>query len=167
LHPHLGGAGGAVEIDGVRPAVAVGDRRGGRPRHAFRRGLDLVGLAEALASVGVTPGGTVTHASTTFTWPDAAAGQPDNTVASGQAVTINRSGSTLGFLVTSTYGASSGTAPYRNRPNNTQDHTPVNAYYRATTIDPAKVVADVVLPNISAGATAGTPAMHVFAVSVD
>ncbi|HYU03400.1 MAG TPA: hypothetical protein VEL02_06105, partial [Jatrophihabitantaceae bacterium] len=104
------------------------------------------------------------------------------------------------FLVTSTYGASSGTAtvvyadgsqqhfslsaldwygapaqgsdpaitaPYRNRPNNTQDHTPVNVYYRATTIDPAKVVADVVLPNISAGATAGTPAMHVFAVSVD
>ncbi len=156
--------------------------------------------AQALASVGVTPGGTVTHAGSAFTWPDAAAGQSDNTVASGQAVTVNRSGSTLGFLVTSTYGASSGTAtvvyadgskqhftlsspdwygapaqgsdpaitaPYRNRPNNTQDHTPVNVYYRATTIDPAKVVADVVLPNISAGATAGTPAMHVFAVSVD
>jgi len=133
--------------------------------------------------------------------PDAAAGQTDNTVSSGQAVTVNKSGSTLGFLVTSTYGASSGTAtvvytdgsqqhftlsappdwygapapgsdpaitaPYRNRPNNTQDHTPVNVYYRAITLNPAKVVADVVLPNISAGATAGTPAMHVFAVSVD
>jgi alpha-L-fucosidase 2 len=120
-------------------------------------------------------------------------------VASGQAVAVSKSGSTLAFLVTSTYGESSGTgtvlytdgsrqsftlscpdwygtapagsdpaiiAPYRNRPGNTQDHTQVNVYYWATTLDPAKVVADVVLPDISAGATAGTPALHVFAMSV-
>src|SRR5450830_1388073 len=33
--------------------------------------------AQALASVGVTPGGTVTSGSTSFTWPDVPAGQPD------------------------------------------------------------------------------------------
>jgi alpha-L-fucosidase 2 len=141
----------------------------------------------------------VTHGGSTFTWPAAATGQPDNTVASGQAITINRSGSTLGLLVTSTYGASSGqatvlytdgstqtftlsapdwygtpqlgtdpaiTAPYRNRPNNTQDHTPVNIYYRSATLDAAKTVADLTLPDISVGATAGVPALHVFAVSL-
>jgi hypothetical protein len=156
--------------------------------------------AQALASVGITPGGTVTHGDSTFTWPAAATGQPDNTVASGQAITINRTGSTLGFLVTSTYGASSGqatvlytdgsthtftlsapdwygtppagsdpaiTAPYRNRPNNTQDHTPVNIYYQNETLDPTKTVADLILPDVSIGATAGIPALHVFAISLD
>jgi hypothetical protein len=155
--------------------------------------------AQALASVGVTPGGTVTHGGSTFPWPAAATGQPDNTVASGQAITINQSGTTLGLLVTSTYGASSGqasvlytdgstqtftlsvpdwygtppagsdpaiTAPYRNRPNNTQDHTPVNIYYRSATLDPSKTVAELILPDVSVAATAGVPALHVFAVSL-
>jgi hypothetical protein len=58
------------------------------------------------------------------------------------------------------------TAPYRNRPNNTQDHTPVNVYYRDVAIDSAKTVATVVLPNVSSGANAGTPALHVFAVGI-
>jgi hypothetical protein len=66
--------------------------------------------AQALASVGVTPGGTVIHAGLSFTWP---AGHPDNVVASGQgfdlAGTGGTTGGTLGFLVTSTYGASTGT----------------------------------------------------------
>jgi alpha-L-fucosidase 2 len=155
--------------------------------------------AQALASVGVSAGGTVTHGGSSFTWPAAAAGEPDNTVASGQAIAMNQSGSTLAFLITSTYGGSSGTgtvlytdgsqqsftlsspdwygtapagsdpaitAPYRNRPGNTQDHTPVNIYYSAATLDATKVVADVVLPDISTGVTAGIPALHVFAMSI-
>jgi hypothetical protein len=65
--------------------------------------------AQALAAAGDPPGATSTHAGLTFTWPDAAAGQPDNIVAGGQAILISGTGSTLGFLVTGTYGAASGT----------------------------------------------------------
>ena len=49
------------------------------------------------------------------------------------------------------------TAPYRNRPNNVQDHTPVNVYYRAVALDPGKTVAVVILPRISDGVSAGIP----------
>ncbi len=65
--------------------------------------------AQALAGAGVAPGGTVTTGGLTFTWPAAPAGQPDNTVASGQGFDLTGSGSTLGFLVTATYGPASGT----------------------------------------------------------
>jgi hypothetical protein len=64
--------------------------------------------ATALANAGVTPGSTVTAGGLTFNWPDAAAGSADNVVASGQEVTIDRSGDELGFLDTATYGPSSG-----------------------------------------------------------
>jgi hypothetical protein len=64
--------------------------------------------ATALANAGVTPGSTVTAAGLTFSWPAAAAGSPDNVVASGQEVTIDRSGNELGFLDTATYGPASG-----------------------------------------------------------
>lgn len=156
--------------------------------------------AQALASVGASAGGTVTFGGSSFTWPAAAAGQPDNTVAAGQAIAVNQSGSTLAFLITTTYGPSSGTgtvlytdgsaqsftlsapdwygtapagsdpaiiAPYRNRPGNTQDQHTVNVFYSATTLDPTKVVADVVLPDISsASVSSGTAALHVFAMSI-
>jgi hypothetical protein len=65
--------------------------------------------AQALAAAGVTPGGTVTAGGLAFTWPSAGAGQPDNAVASGQGFDLTGSGSTLGFLVTATYGPASGT----------------------------------------------------------
>jgi NPCBM-associated, NEW3 domain of alpha-galactosidase len=64
--------------------------------------------ATALANAGVMPGSTVTAAGLTFSWPAAAAGSPDNVVASGQEVTIDRSGNELGFLDTATYGPASG-----------------------------------------------------------
>jgi beta-glucosidase len=56
--------------------------------------------AEALAAAGITPGGTVTSDGVTFTWPDVAAGSPDNVIAGSQAVLMSGSGSTLGFLGT-------------------------------------------------------------------
>jgi hypothetical protein len=67
--------------------------------------------AEALATAGATPGGPVTAGGLTYTWPDAAAGQPDNVVGSGQAFRISGSGSSLGFLLTGTYvSAANGSA---------------------------------------------------------
>jgi hypothetical protein len=65
--------------------------------------------AQALASVGVTPGASLTYDGIGFTWPDVAAGQPDNVVGSGQTIDLSGSGTTLGLLDTSVYGNSSGT----------------------------------------------------------
>jgi alpha-L-fucosidase 2 len=64
--------------------------------------------AQALASVGVTPGSTVSKDGVDFTWPDGPIGTPDNAIASGQTIKVTGKGKTLGFLVTSTWGASSG-----------------------------------------------------------
>jgi regulation of enolase protein 1 (concanavalin A-like superfamily) len=65
--------------------------------------------AQALAAAGATPGATLTHGGVRFTWPDVPVGQADNLVASGEAVKVPGTGSTLGFLATSTYGPASGT----------------------------------------------------------
>jgi beta-glucosidase len=56
--------------------------------------------AQALATVGVTPGAAVAG----FTWPDVPAGQPDTVTAHGQTVALAGSGSALGFLATGTNG---------------------------------------------------------------
>jgi beta-glucosidase len=68
--------------------------------------------AEALASATPTalaPGQPVTAGGTTFTWPSAAAGTPDNVVTAGQTVSLSGSGTDLGFLGASQNGTSSGT----------------------------------------------------------
>jgi beta-glucosidase len=54
--------------------------------------------AEALASVGITPGAAVSSGGFGFTWPDVAAGQPDAVTASGQAFDVTGTGSQLAFL---------------------------------------------------------------------
>ena len=64
--------------------------------------------AQALASVGVTPGGTVTSGSTTFTWPDVPAGQPDTVTTAGQIIAMGGSGTSLSLLAAGTNGTQSG-----------------------------------------------------------
>ena len=67
--------------------------------------------AQALAAgtpTVLTPGGHVTVGGTTFTWPSAAAGTPDNVVAGGQTVALSGSGTDLGFLGASQNGTASG-----------------------------------------------------------
>jgi beta-glucosidase len=64
--------------------------------------------AQELASVGVTPGGTVTSGSTSFTWPDAPVGTPDAVTTAGQIVSVSGSGSALSFLGAGTNGTQSG-----------------------------------------------------------
>jgi beta-glucosidase-like glycosyl hydrolase len=65
--------------------------------------------AQALASVGLVPGTTVTSGSVNFTWPAAAAGQPDNVVAEGQTIAVDKSGSHLSFLGSANNGNGTGT----------------------------------------------------------
>ena len=68
--------------------------------------------AQALAAgtpAALTPGSQVTIGGTTFTWPSAAAGSPDNVVTGGQTVALSGSGTDLGFLGASQNGTASGT----------------------------------------------------------
>jgi beta-glucosidase len=68
--------------------------------------------AQALAAgtpTALTQGGQVTVDGTTFTWPDAAPGTPDNVVTAGQTVELSGSGTDLGFLGASQNGTASGT----------------------------------------------------------
>jgi hypothetical protein len=155
--------------------------------------------ATALANAGVTPGSAVTAGGLSFTWPSAAAGSPDNAVASGQEISVNASGKELGFLDTSTYGPAAGagtivyangttqaftldapdwyggppsgtsaaiTMAYRNEPGNAKDNHPVYVYEQSVPLDSAALVAGVVLPDVSQGVSAGSPALHVFAIAI-
>ncbi len=68
--------------------------------------------AQALAAgtpTALTPGQQVTIGGTTFTWPAAASGTPDNVVTAGQTVELSGSGTDLGFLGASQNGTASGT----------------------------------------------------------
>lgn len=90
--------------------------------------LDGIGSSlsyEALQSVGVTPGGSVTANGLTYTWPNVPAGQPDNVVAQGQTITLApQAGATqLGLLGTATYGPSQGTATITYTDGSTQQVT--------------------------------------------
>jgi hypothetical protein len=63
---------------------------------------------QALITAGATPGATFTHAGIAFTWPSTAgSGSTDNTIATGQTITMSGTG-TLGFLVSASYGPAGG-----------------------------------------------------------
>jgi beta-glucosidase len=65
--------------------------------------------ALAAATPPLVAGQPVTVGGTTFTWPSAAPGTPDNVVAGGQTVELSGSGTELGFLGASQNGTASGT----------------------------------------------------------
>jgi predicted alpha-1,2-mannosidase len=68
--------------------------------------------AQALSGAGLTAGQNVTVDGVQFTWPLPSPGYPDNTIASGQQVTVNAPAGTqkLGFLGSATNGPSQGVA---------------------------------------------------------
>jgi hypothetical protein len=68
--------------------------------------------AQALATAGLTAGQSATVDGVQFNWPAPAPGYPDNTVASGQQVTLNAppGTQTLGFLGAANSGPSEGIA---------------------------------------------------------
>ncbi|MGA4731808.1 glycoside hydrolase family 95 protein [Micromonospora taraxaci] len=65
--------------------------------------------AQALAAAGASPGATISRNGVNFRWPNVSPGTADNAVASGQTIGVTGTGSTLGFLLTGTYGTVSGT----------------------------------------------------------
>jgi alpha-L-fucosidase 2 len=99
--------------------------------------------AQALAAAGVTPGGPVSHGGVEFTWPDVPPGQPDNVAASGEGFELSGQGSTLGFLATSSYGATTGIGAVVYTDGSTQPFTiSVPDWYQAAPAgsDPAIVM---------------------------
>jgi hypothetical protein len=79
--------------------------------------------AQALAAAGVTPGSVVSQGGLQFGWPEVPSGQPDNVLANGQSLTLSAAGTTLGFLVTATYGPASGTGTISYSDGTTQEFT--------------------------------------------
>ncbi|MEU8878007.1 beta-glucosidase [Streptomyces javensis] len=150
--------------------------------------------AQALASVGLTPGAVVTYDGTAFTWPDTRPGNKDNVVASGQTVLLSGSGSRLAFLGTSTWGEGKGegalvyadgtrqafsvavpdwygandsaavVVPYRHISTG-RDDTPISLYVFGVELRDKEVRA-VVLPKVGDGLESGVPALHIFAMTV-
>ena len=107
--------------------------------------------AQALAAAGLSPGASVTHDGLTFTWPDAAAGAPDDMLASGQTISVSGSG-TLGFLGASDYYGSSGTGTITYTDGTTQSFTLSLADWWANTATAGgNIVATVPYMNTSTG----------------
>ena len=79
--------------------------------------------AQGLAADGITPGASVNAGGLTFTWPDVASAQPDNTMAQGQTIAISGSGSELGFLAAANNSAESGTGTIYYTDGTTQTFT--------------------------------------------
>lgn len=81
--------------------------------------------AEALQKDKITPGNPVVVNGVTFTWPNVAAGTPDNWLASGQTVPVTpvSGATTLAFLGSSNIGNASGTATITYSDGSTQTFT--------------------------------------------
>ncbi|HUN31662.1 MAG TPA: beta-galactosidase [Trebonia sp.] len=79
--------------------------------------------AQGLAADGLTPGASVSAGGLTFTWPNVASAQNDNTMAEGQTVAVSGSGSELGFLASANNSAESGTGTIYYTDGTTQTFT--------------------------------------------
>jgi hypothetical protein len=92
----------------------------------------------------------------------------------GQGTIIYADGTTQGFTLGApdwysgppTGTSAAVTMAYRNAPGNAQDNHPVYVYEQTVPLDSTSQVAMIVLPDVSQGVTAGTSALHVFAISV-
>ncbi|MDX3235201.1 NPP1 family protein [Streptomyces sp. ME03-5709C] len=205
LHVHAMGLGkGATGLASAFNNIAVtqdtttnvGDFDGGGASYS----------AQALAAAGVTPGSTVTHAGLDFTWPSTAGatatsgtrtvGEPDNAVAAGQTVAVNGTrGSTLGFLVSASYGPAGGTGTvfysdgtsqhfalngpdwfsggddaaigtaYQNRQGNQTYQGSAYIHYVGVPLQSGKTPVSVQLPPVSTAAAPNTPTLHVYAMT--
>lgn len=151
--------------------------------------------AEALASVGLTPGAAVTYDGVPFTWPGTRPGSADNVISFGQTVLLSGSGARLTFLGTSTWGEGKGDGkvvyadgteqsfsvavpdwyganpsaavvlPYRHISSG-RDDSPVSLFTFGVDLTAGKELRSVVLPKVSDGIQAGAPALHLFAMTM-
>ena len=110
--------------------------------------------AQALASVGITPGGTVSSGGFSFTWPNVAAGQPDAVTSSGQVVDLSGTGSQLAFLGAGSNGTQTGqvTVTYTDGTTSTGTIT-LSDWYSNAAVTGDSLVATTPYWNEPAGST--------------
>jgi beta-glucosidase len=110
--------------------------------------------AQALASVGITPGATVKGGGFSFTWPNAQPGQPDNVTTSGQVVNVTGTGSQLAFLGAGAFGTQTGpvTVTYTDGSTSTGTLT-LPDWYADAAVTGSQLVATAPHWNIPAGST--------------
>jgi glucoamylase len=152
--------------------------------------------ATGLASDALSPGARLLHDGLQLTWPEVAAGTPDNVLSDGQTVALTGTGSTLGIVGASAYGSANGTftvnyadgtsssAPVTlsdwadERPAPGSDFLattrgwdpggsiPVSLSYAAIPLNPSEQVTSVTLPTIGSAVGSGVASMHVFDLAV-
>jgi beta-glucosidase len=110
--------------------------------------------AQALASVGITPGAKISSGGFSFTWPSSQPGQPDSVTTSGQVVDTTGAGSQLAFLGAGTFGTQTGqvTVTYTDGSTSTGTLTLPDWYADAATAG-SQLVATAPHWNIPAGST--------------
>jgi len=79
--------------------------------------------AQGLAADGITPGASVSAGGLTFSWPNVASAQPDNTMAQGQTIAVSGTGTELGFLAAGNNSAQAGTGTIYYTDGSTQTFT--------------------------------------------
>jgi hypothetical protein len=131
-------------------------------------GLSNSYSAQALSSAGITPGGAITSGGLSYTWPNVAAGKPDNVVAAGQTVQLAPASgaTTLGILGAATYGPSQGTATITYTDGSTQDFTLAFNDWTQGGSPPAGETVVASMPYRNSPAGASKSATYLFATNV-
>jgi hypothetical protein len=86
----------------------------------------------ALTNAKAAPGASITSSGVNFTFPNVSAGTNDNTVPENQVITMSGSG-TLGFLLSSSYGPTSGSGTITYTDGSTQSYTITSPDWWSTT----------------------------------
>jgi beta-glucosidase len=110
--------------------------------------------AQALASIGITPGSTVSSGGFSLTWPNLAAGQLDALTGSGQVVDLSGTGSQLAFLGAGSNGTQAGqvTVTYTDGTTSTGTIT-VSDWYSNAAVSGDSLVATAPYWNEPSGST--------------
>lgn len=124
--------------------------------------------AQGLAAAGLAPGATVTIDGVPVTWPDTAAGTPDNVVAGGQTIGVDRAGHTLVLLGAGTWArtgdAAAGTITYAD--GSTQPYTLTFDDWASSTASSDSAAVATSASDAEPGSGARSRPVHVYAEAI-
>jgi beta-glucosidase len=122
---------------------------------------------QSLAAAGWNSGQNTVHDGVSFPWPaTAGTGQPDNAVAGGQAIEITGTGGKLGFVGTSTFGATSGSGTIVYTDGSTQTYALAFAdWWSGSAAQGSDIAAST--PYFNNGGGRQNHTVHIYAATVD
>ncbi|HEX4204426.1 MAG TPA: hypothetical protein VHZ51_09560 [Ktedonobacteraceae bacterium] len=107
------------------------------------------------------------HDGTTFTWPNAPAGQPNNVATAGQIISFSGSGSSLAFVGSGTFGIQSGIATVTYTDGSTQQlNLSLADWYANSAASGGDIVATSANWNTPPGSTLGSHAVSIYYTAV-